>query len=423
MKIDNAVTLLRSLKGAPLSVLIAIRLCPGPASLLQLAAATGYERTAVSQAVTSLEMMGFVERAHYRGWQLTRAAVQLPLWTPCEIGTIAPDACPALGAGVEVDRPPPVDGIRELKAGKNHFQENGCGAVDAPEIPKAGKNHFQGDGPGAGDAPEILKAGKNHFQQDDPEPAEDPGILKAVKNHFQQNAAGDPEILKAVKNHFQQNGSETGDAPEILKAGKNHFQQADPEPAGDAGALKAVKNHFQAPDHAAESLKAGKNHFQPGDDGSRGGSGGSGGSGLINLTTEVKEPPPLLQPQEELKAGKNHFQPAEQENAPPPFDDAEQDLLNDLIDLTGCPRRRAEKAVRTALDEGYYTPWLHLQVLYWHAYLHDDRGTNLKNPGYFVAKKLENGEACPFDKARTCHREKTDDLLYAWRRQRDETTN
>jgi len=301
MKIDNAVTLLRSLKGAPLSVLIAIRLCPGPASLLQLAAATGYERTAVTQAVTGLEMMGFVERAHYRGWQLTRAAVQLPLWTPCEIGTIAPDACPALGAGVEVDRPPPVEDIRELKA---------------------------------------------------------------------------------VKNHFQQNGTEAGDAPEILKAGKNHFQ--------------------------------------PGDDGSR---GGSGGSGLINLTTEVKEPPPLLQPQEELKAGKNHFQPAEQENAPPPFDDAEQDLLNDLIDLTGCPRRRAEKAVRTALDEGYYTPWLHLQVLYWHAYLHDDRGSNLKNPGYFVAKKLENGEACPFDKARTCHREKAEDLLYAWRRLRDETTN
>jgi len=420
MKIDNAVTLLRSLKGAPLSVLIAIRLCPGPASLLQLAAATGYERTAVSQAVTSLEMMGFVERAHYRGWQLTRAAVQLPLWTPCEIGTIAPDACPALGAGVEVDRPPPVEDIRELKAVKNHFQQNGPEAGDAPEILKAGKNHFQENGSETGDAPEILKAGKNHFQQADPEPAEDPGILKAVKNHFQQNGSetGDaPEILKAGKNHFQQNAA--GD-PEILKAVKNHFQPKDSETDDASEMLKAGKNHFQTPDHAAESLKAGKNHFQPGDDGSR---GGSGGSGLINLTTEVKEPPPLLQPQEELKAGKNHFQPAEQENAPPPFDDAEQDLLNDLIDLTGCPRRRAEKAVRTALDEGYYTPWLHLQVLYWHAYLHDDRGSNLKNPGYFVAKKLENGEACPFDKARTCHREKTDDLLYAWRRLRDETTN
>jgi hypothetical protein len=41
METDKAVTFLRSLKGAPLSVLIAIRIFPGPASLLRRAGATG----------------------------------------------------------------------------------------------------------------------------------------------------------------------------------------------------------------------------------------------------------------------------------------------------------------------------------------------------------------------------------------------
>ena len=35
--------------------------------------------------------MGFLERAHYRGWQLTSTAQQLPLWTPSEVGEIEPD--------------------------------------------------------------------------------------------------------------------------------------------------------------------------------------------------------------------------------------------------------------------------------------------------------------------------------------------
>jgi len=408
METDNAVTLLRSLKGAPLSVLIAIRLFPGPASLLQLAAATGYERTAVTQAVTGLELMGLVERAHYRGWQLSRAAAQLPLWTPSEIGTIAPDVRSALSAGAEVDRPQPSNGVRELKAGKNHFQEDGSGTSDAPGVLKAVKNHFQQNGPDAAGEPPILKAVKNHFQQTGPDAAGEPQMLKAGKNHFQQDdpeSVEEPEILKAVKNHFQ---PDAAGEPQMLKAGKNHFQQDDPESAEDPAILKAVKNHFQAPDPAGEALKAGKNHFQPGDRGS------SSSSSLINLTTEVKEP--LLLPQEGLKAGKNHFQPAEPEDTPPPFDDAEQDLLQDLIDLTGCPRRRAETAIRRARTDGADTSWLHLQVLYWHAYLVNGHANNIQNPGYFVAKKLEEDEACPLTETVRQHYDKADTLSYRWRK-------
>jgi hypothetical protein len=52
METDNPYALLRALKGAPLAVLIAIRIFPGTATLLQLATATGYDTHTCSKATT-----------------------------------------------------------------------------------------------------------------------------------------------------------------------------------------------------------------------------------------------------------------------------------------------------------------------------------------------------------------------------------
>jgi len=91
-------------------------------------------------------------------------------------------------------------------------------------------------------------------------------------------------------------------------------------------------------------------------------------------------------------------------------------LIQDLIDLTGCPRRRAETAIRRARGDGADTNWLHLQVLYWHAYLANGHANNIQNPGYFVARKLEEDEACPFTEIARKHSDKADTLKYRLQR-------
>lgn len=71
--------ILRTLKGAPLSVMLALWLY-GPAGRDELVVSTGYSINAVSQALTLLEEhLRYIERAHYRQWRLVSAAnTQLP---------------------------------------------------------------------------------------------------------------------------------------------------------------------------------------------------------------------------------------------------------------------------------------------------------------------------------------------------------
>ncbi len=79
------ILLLRALKGAPLSVLLAIRYL-GRAGTSDLDAATGYDHEAIARALRALASMGFIVNAgRYHGWQLTSTAVQLPLFTPSQI--------------------------------------------------------------------------------------------------------------------------------------------------------------------------------------------------------------------------------------------------------------------------------------------------------------------------------------------------
>lgn len=344
MENDKAVTFLRALRGAPLSVLIAIRIFPGPASLLQLAAATGYDQHTCARATQALEAMGYLQRAHYRGWQLTGSAQQLPLWTPNELDEIAPDG-PAL--------------LAEPKRENCAFQ------------PPAGLLDMADDDP-----PAELKRAFCAFQETDDEVAAPAGAPLAA-------------------------GAE-------LKRENCAFQPAGPALPGedraqleDAGELKREKCAFQ---EEGAALKRVNCAFQPAP-------GGGSGSSLINTNTResvVKPPLPPQQADERLAdAGE-----VKRENCA--FQPPEADLLQDLIDLTGCPRRRAEMVVRKARDAGYYTSWLHLQVLRWHAYIADGRGKSLQNPGYFVARKLEDGEACPFEEVRPEHDAQARQLAYDW---------
>lgn len=78
----NAATLLRTLKGAPLSVLAALFLTPTAVSESWLAGMTGYHVQVVRQALTFLgpDGMGLAQRnGRYSGWHLTGEAYQLPL--------------------------------------------------------------------------------------------------------------------------------------------------------------------------------------------------------------------------------------------------------------------------------------------------------------------------------------------------------
>ncbi len=429
METDNAVTLLRALKGAPLSVLIAIRLFPGPANLLQLSAATGYERTAIAQAVNSLELMGFVERAHYRGWRLSGLAQQLPLWTPSEIGEgddaprIASRPAGLLSAGkTRTQRDGRASGA-SLKAGKTRFQREIAQDAGEPADTKAGINRFQSEADADADEAETLKAGKTRFQQDTvtgpAHPAGTPPAPKAGKNHFQPEDAADTDAAafpKAGKNRFQGEApadaaGPTGTAPD-LKAGKTRFQQ---DPAGDDAQpqpVKAGKNRFQMPGARPSRLKAGKTRFRRGVVVQRPLARERGGGSLINpLTTRVKPPqPPRARgstptagevcaedrsPGVQARGSSTGSRPARRTDTLPPLDADAVAVVDDLVDLVACPRHRAEAAVRTARAAGHPAAWLHLNVLRWHAYVTSDRARSICNPGYFVARKLEGNEPCP----------------------------
>lgn len=74
--------LLRRLKGAPLSVLVALALY-GEQGRPGLVRRTGWSRSAVSNALNDLVDMGLVQRIHFRGWALREglgAALLAPLW-------------------------------------------------------------------------------------------------------------------------------------------------------------------------------------------------------------------------------------------------------------------------------------------------------------------------------------------------------
>lgn len=78
----NPLTALRSLKGAPLSCLVALMFANQPVGKEWLSRITGYSDKPVSAALDYLLEMGFVTSSgRYHAWQINQQAVQLPLGT------------------------------------------------------------------------------------------------------------------------------------------------------------------------------------------------------------------------------------------------------------------------------------------------------------------------------------------------------
>ncbi len=79
MNYENPIRLIRELKGAPLSVILALGVADQPVSMDWIAGSTGYSHKPVSQALAYLQEIDLVERTR-SGWVLKRgAASQLPL--------------------------------------------------------------------------------------------------------------------------------------------------------------------------------------------------------------------------------------------------------------------------------------------------------------------------------------------------------
>lgn len=78
----SPLTALRSLKGAPLSCLVALMFASQPVGKEWLSRITGYSDKPVSAALDYLLEMGFVTSSgRYHSWQINQQAIQLPLGT------------------------------------------------------------------------------------------------------------------------------------------------------------------------------------------------------------------------------------------------------------------------------------------------------------------------------------------------------
>jgi hypothetical protein len=83
---NNPLLLLRALKGAPLSTFVALAILHRPVGVMQISDATGYYKTAVSQALRVLADLGLAcQVARFNAWQLTDQGQQLPMW-PAQLG-------------------------------------------------------------------------------------------------------------------------------------------------------------------------------------------------------------------------------------------------------------------------------------------------------------------------------------------------
>jgi hypothetical protein len=96
MSHQSPTALLRELKGAPLSVLIALLINRQTTGEKWIIAATGYSQNKVREALTHLSEIHLVTRAgRYNAWQLTQEGYQLPLGldlvTPGLPGQLDPD--------------------------------------------------------------------------------------------------------------------------------------------------------------------------------------------------------------------------------------------------------------------------------------------------------------------------------------------
>lgn len=125
-----AVSMLRSLKGAPLACLVALMFAQrdglGPQGAEWIERQTGYSDKPVGQALLLLEELGLIARNGRYAWQLSNGALQLPLMTggegtppPGNLGLALPEKSPeALGVG-NIPTPPSSSGGRFIRLIEN----------------------------------------------------------------------------------------------------------------------------------------------------------------------------------------------------------------------------------------------------------------------------------------------------------------
>lgn len=80
--VEFNIRMVRSLKGAPISILVAMMLVQQPVRAEWLERVTGYTDKPVTQALLLLEEFGLITHNSRYGWQLVKGLVQLPICVP-----------------------------------------------------------------------------------------------------------------------------------------------------------------------------------------------------------------------------------------------------------------------------------------------------------------------------------------------------
>jgi hypothetical protein len=78
---------------------------------------------------------------------------------------------------------------------------------------------------------------------------------------------------------------------------------------------------------------------------------------------------------------------------PPALPPDAQSVADRLVELTACPRARANRVIG-AVHEDYYPSYLKIQIIKCKAYV-CEHGRNIVSVGHFIASKIEHGEAAP----------------------------
>ena len=93
---ENSITLVRSLKGAPISILFAMAMAGEAVGAEWLGRTTGYSDHTIAQGLLLLEEYGFIVRINRYRWGLGENIKQLPLMViPHEPGVVFITRVPA----------------------------------------------------------------------------------------------------------------------------------------------------------------------------------------------------------------------------------------------------------------------------------------------------------------------------------------
>jgi len=112
MSIDPSIKLVRTLKGAPLSILLILKMIGQPATAEYLERTSGYSDKPVNAALQLLEEYGLISRNGRYAWQICDNARQLPLMNLLDVPKIEPDSQEEVTLLSEADKSDSNSGTR-----------------------------------------------------------------------------------------------------------------------------------------------------------------------------------------------------------------------------------------------------------------------------------------------------------------------